>query len=520
MGGDLANPSGADDSKGERSKHRARSQHLWRWIRRGMMVIGVTTGLLILGLKTWNFRNESQRANLQNKTIAVPIPEPIAETPKATPKETYFWSSQAKWSQGDQPIVEIKDLMARVKEILSAGESINSARFWEKVKLQIDGKDSGGFQRILKQIMAAPIDSYSTLDNSVGSDWSIVGLQQDTKSIAVLLRYFFEPIYAPATQSGTEDWIGHSKNALSFDEFDRSTQGLFSDQTSISNVDLNPAKDESSIEFPIPFFTPRFGYLILVIDPDSQGVICSDIISLPGEVRLSSIGVEGRPKIQDVFGEYQASTERSIARTLFFGQEEDPENKNVNLGKFMKSVKPDRAQRLAEIAESSMQNSILLAPRMTRFRKDFPDDFGGDVLLVSLWFTHHQGKKRMPPFDDFGRFFVEAAHRLFLRTNDPILLEVKSRIYFANGKLFDAEKSLEDAEMSNFKSLYMLRKRIEEASKAKNKGQLTLHLSQMKDLVLQKPSTISNQALRSKWNQQRFDWQGESKPQQNQSSRP
>jgi hypothetical protein len=144
-----------------------------------------------------------------------------------------------------------------------------------------------------------------------------------------------------------------------------------------------------------------------------------------------------------------------------------------------------------------------------RFRREFPDDIGADALLVSMWMTHYQIKRVTYSFDDFGRVFIEAAHRLFMKTNDPLLLEIRSRIYLAHAKIKDAERCLQDAEDSNFKSLYLLQRRIEEESNANNKEKLVVYLNQLNEFVEKNPASVSNRDLKSKWNQQLVEWRSE-----------
>jgi hypothetical protein len=506
MGGSSSEEIGSADVTEDRLQQRSVFGSIWFWMAWGLLAAALPIGLMAWSSGIWSNRDAtSMVANQEDLAIVVP-PEPV----KASPKKRSLWSAQAAWSQDIQRLSIDKELQSLTREITAAGESMKSADFWAKVQGQIDGKDLPRYQKVIDRLASYPIDSYSTLDNTVGSDWSVVGLYQDTDDLGVLVRYFFEPLSSNSVINRSGDWIGHCQSILSFDEFAQSANGLFPEQSVIPVAEEVPNEEQTAEDSAYCHFTPRFGYMVLIIKPDSNGATCSDVVSLPGEVRISSVGADGHPKTQDVFGEYQSVSDRSIARTLFLGLDQESTNSTSDPRKVIKTISLDRARMLAEIAEASLQDPDSLSFRMTKFQKEYPDDFGDDALLVSLWFSHHQDKKMSSSFDDFGRFFVEASHRLYMRTNDPLLLDVKSRVYFAYGKLHDADKCLQDAEKSNFKSLNLLYRRIEEAKNARNKEQLLNYLTQLNDLLQQKPALASNRALRSKWNQQWLDWRTES----------
>jgi hypothetical protein len=503
MGGEGSDSSGSGEKKEHTRPYAPSSlKRMGYWLLGGFLAIGFVSGILALNLGFQNTRSDSTIVQQSEETAVEKFQEPLV----AIPKEPSFWSAQAVWIQDAQKFTQSENLQSLAEEIATAGESIEPQGFWGKVCNYREGKNPAGMQKVIQRLMASPIDSYSTFENSVGSNWSIVGMHRGANGSGILLRYFFEPLSKKSELSGVDDWVGLSQNVLGFDEFNQVTNGIFSEQASDASADLSPNESQTSIDFPTSLFTPRFGYMVLLIDSDSKGLSCSDIVSLPGEVRISSLGVDGPPMIRDVFGEYQSVSEGSMARLLFFGQDRDPEASTIDIRRFVASINKDRARRLAEIAECSQRDPRSISACMSRFRKEFPDDFGADSLLISLWFTHHQDKKMTASFEDFGRSFVESAHRLYMRTNDPLLLEVKSRVYFAHGKLHDAEKCLKDAETSNYKSLFMIQRRIRESSNARDKERLINYLAQFKDLMQGKPNAVSNRDLKSKWTQQVVEW--------------
>jgi hypothetical protein len=123
---------------------------------------------------------------------------------------------------------------------------------------------------------------------------------------------------------------------------------------------------------------------------------------------------------------------------------------------------------------------------------------------------HYQDKRTRLSFDDFGKVFIEAAHRLFLKTNDPLLLEIKSRIYLAFGKLNESNRALDEAQAAGFESVHLLQRRIEAASIEKDKEKLMMCLRQLNGFVKQKPAAVLNREMKSVWNKQWLDWRAES----------
>ncbi|MFM9065449.1 MAG: hypothetical protein ACKOOI_20795, partial [Pirellula sp.] len=120
---------------------------------------------------------------------------------------------------------------------------MNSADFWAKVQGLTDGKDLPRYQNVIDRLASYPVDSYSTIENTVGSDWSVVGFYQDTNDLGVLVRYFFEPLSSNSVTNRSDDWIGHCQSILSFDEFAQSANGLVLEKSVSPEPDLIPNKE-------------------------------------------------------------------------------------------------------------------------------------------------------------------------------------------------------------------------------------------------------------------------------------
>jgi hypothetical protein len=138
---------------------------------------------------------------------------------------------------------------------------------------------------------------------------------------------------------------------------------------------------------------------------------------------------------------------------------------------------------------------------VTRFRKEFPNDLGIDSFLISLWFTVDKGKRTSTSYDEVGKAYVESAHRLYMKTSDPLMLEIKSRIYRFHGRINDAEKSLLDAEKEDHQSIYLLERRIQDAIDAGNKQLLIDYFAKLNQLSMSQSATAINPAIQAKWKQ-------------------
>jgi hypothetical protein len=88
-----------------------------------------------------------------------------------------------------------------------------------------------------------------------------------------------------------------------------------------------------------------------------------------------------------------------------------------------------------------------------------------------------------------------------MKTSDPLMLEVKSRIYRFHGRMNDADKSLLDAEKENHQSIYLLQRRIREAIDAGNKQGVIDYLTKLNNLTLGQSTKIVNPTIQSKWKQ-------------------
>ena len=389
---------------------------------------------------------------------------------------------------------------------------MNPSGFWDRIDHSDKSQPSAEAKRLIEYLKTLPIDSLSSITNTSSSDWRVLGCSQYDRKLGVLVRYFYEPLSLDTGNS--DEWGLACRQILSQEEIAKATQEISrtSSETSTLNPTESPAADLQTTPNHL-LLTPRFGYLVLVFQDGNDQVVCTDLVGIPSDVPLSQTAAansKGSPGEEpsdapvdsiDVFGQYQSVAGRSLAGSVYFRTREDQTYTIAEIRRFIGSISDPRAKRLAEIAEAATIDPSQLSPRVARFRKEFPNDLGADSLLISLWFTVDKGKRSSNSYDEVGKAYVESAHRLYMKTSDPLMLEVKSRIYRFHGRMNDADKSLLDAEKENHQSIYLLQRRIQEAIDAGNKQVLIDYLTKLSGLSLSQSTTTINPAIQAKWKQ-------------------
>jgi hypothetical protein len=436
--------------------------------------------------------------------------EPLPTVPQIA-KTSSLWSATDNWQTPLSKIPQGTDIQALAEEISSLGALMNPSDFWQRIDpLSKTGPSANG-NILVEYLKTLPVDSVSFSGNTASSHWSVLGVHQTDRQLGVLIRYFYEPL---SMTVNPVDWILACRRILSQEEITQVTKDALrtNSEPSTTNVlDALSLNDQSTPKQLL--LTPRFGYLVLVFQGDTEQVVCTDLVGIPGDVPLSRVmqansqgDPQARPdkdttRITDFFGEYQTFADRSVAGSVFFKNSEDQEYTIDEIHRFIQSISEPRAKRLAEIAEAATLDPGQLNARMMRFRKEFPNDMGADSLLISIWFSVDKGKRSTISYEDIGKVYVESAHRLYLKTSDPLLLEIKSRMYRFHGRIQDADKSLLAAEETNHQSIYLYQLRIQESIDAGNKENLIDYLTKLNDLSLRKSTNSINPALQAKWKQ-------------------
>lgn len=463
------------------------------------------------GFSEWSPWQEASQ--IQEDPLLLPPLDQESSSPKPqTTQTSSLWSASGNWQPSFSKVPSGSNIQALSEEISRFGALMNSSAFWDRFDPSDKSKPSAEANGLVEYLKTMPIDALSSITNTSSCDWRVLGCYQSDRKLGVLLRYFHEPLTMDAGNSG--EWALACRQILSQEEIAKATQEISrsTSETSTLNPTESPAADLRTTP-KLLLLTPRFGYLVLLFQDGNGQVVCTDLVGIPGDVPLSQTtkanskenpGVEpgdAPSAIIDVFGQYQSIAGRSLAGTIFFRTREDQTYTIAEIRKFIESISDPRAKRLAEIAEAATIDPSQLSPRVARFRKEFPNDLGADSLLISLWFTVDKGKRSSNSYDEVGKAYVESAHRLYMKTSDPLMLEIKSRIYRFHGRMNDADKSLLDAEKENHQSIYLLQRRIQEAIDAGNKQDLIDHLTKLNELSLNQSTKTINPAIQAKWKQ-------------------
>lgn len=458
-----------------------------------------------------------------------PVKQPIqkrAETPETAPPKIAKPepAKQANWSnlQGWVPVTEqttqVSAMSALAQEIIDHGTLEFSSGFWDRLVAQsynAQGETAlkkTDLQAFLNQPGLKPLTSQ---DGITCDHWSILAFHSNQNTSHFLIRYFREPVDSDPNQSS--QWISSCQSMLTLDEFQAATQAVFQDSPPPPPSTQPPPTTDSPDDTPSNlYFTPSFGYVILVFQSEADEILWKDLIPLPGETPLSrAANPDSAPAstIIDIFGEYQADMDKPLSGSLYSNEGSDPSNLPAQTRRIIASIPETRARRLAEIVEAATIDTNNLDARVARFRKEFPNDIGADALLISVWCSRYNAKRATAPYDDSGRIYIDAAHRLFMRTSDPLLLEIKSRIYQSYGRRLDSEKSQTQAEQAGHKSFTLLEQRITEAAESKDKEKLLDYVGKLNAFVQSLPKSAISPRIQSQWNKQLTDWKSQTKTQ-------
>jgi len=463
------------------------------------------------GFSEWSPWQEASQN--QEDLLRLPPQEQDALSPKPpVTQSSSLWSASGNWQTTFPKTPSGANIQALSEEISRLGALMKPSAFWDRIDHSDKSKPSTEANRLVDYLKTHPIDSLSSIANTSNSDWRVLGFQQSERELGVLIRYFYEPLSIDTGNPG--EWVLACRQILSQEELAKATQEISrpSSEISIPNPTESPAADLQTTPKHL-LLTPRFGYLILVFQEGNGQVVCTDLVGIPGDVSLSqtaatnskaNLGEEPSDvpvDSIDVFGQYQSPAGRSLAGSVYFRTREDQTYTIAEIRRFIESISDPRAKRLAEIAEAATIDPSQLSSRVTRFRKEFPNDLGTDSLLISLWFTVDKGKRSSTSYDEVGKVYVESAHRLYMKTSDPLMLEIKSRIHRFHGRINDADKSLLDAEKENHQSIYLLERRIQEAIDAGNKQLLIDYLAKLNDLSISQSTTAINPGIQAKWKQ-------------------
>lgn len=438
------------------------------------------------------------------------------------------------WGQIDWKVeFEALPKGAQVKQIASkiadTGMLLDPGRFWDQLDVSAFEKNvrsPGGslvayqekmpIKEIIDGLKTIPLDSVSETDLIGACKWDVIGVHPgpEPESIGVLIRYFNEPIELSKLVM-SEAWISEMSKMLSLEEYFNVAKDLYARRSgkefNRGALDRQQSLQEQVYE---SIFTPYFGYMVLIFKSSSSGVLWSDTVAIPSEVRLSracgtmlqkdwyafrkrvSVEPQRVPEgwtaegLIDIFGEYNSLDEQSFGREIVFGDSKPDSETVVRIERAIPSISPSRSKELVSVAIAATSNYGRLKESVSAFRKIYPKDIGVDALLLSIWMRHHSSSRSAMTFGDFGEVFVDAADRLYAKHKDPILFDIKARIYWSHGQRQPTDEQLALAERFGNASAFYFQRRIESSLENNDKAKALSYLSKFSTFWLGQPGVV------------------------------
>ena len=403
---------------------------------------------------------------------------------------------------------------------------------WEAIMKDLEAP------RVLNHMVSGSLES--TPLNDSFRHWRVLGETEYQGEPAVLLRYYSDPEYPRELITGSGRFDQPAKleklaKTMTFDEFNAVAEDLIYG-TKSSQVGVTPDRPET-----LGFLPPRFGYVMLILEPTAQRPKIVDIVNVLGQVPMSQIagaiylkswqvistggGSESEYKARldkaarigkkafSIYGTVPGPADSTLAPQLLSGPElwyrwpkeknagKDPFEETIekSLNEWLSNQTASRTTRLVQIAQS-LQTKPELAPEwINKFRDAHAGDPGADLAVISFAMTSIE--PRMP--ESLLGVIDDSAERLYKTFNDPFMLYVRALVQQARGDSAGAQKRLAEANRAGFISMRMLREPFEEALKREDKPSVMAALKQIakywSQADLDKPGSYVPQ-FRDAWN--------------------
>jgi hypothetical protein len=432
----------------------------------------------------------------------------------------------ARKGQSDRAVKMIapEDFDKRQKDGASAS--------WEAIMKDLEAP------RVLNHMVSGSLES--TPLNDSFRHWRVLGETVYQNEPAVLLRYYSDPEYPRELITGSGRFDQPAKleklaKTMTFDEFNAVAEDLIYG-TKSSQVGVTPDRPET-----LGFLPPRFGYLMLILEPTAQRPKVVDIVSVLGQVPMSQIagaiylkswkvistgsGSESEYKARldkaarigkktfSIYGTVPGPADSTLAPQLVpapglwyrwpeeknAGKDPFEETMEKSLNEWLSNQTASRTTRLFQIAQS-LQTKPELAPEwINKFRDAHAGDPGADLAVISFAMTSIE--PRMP--ESLLGVIDDSAERLYKTFNDPFMLYVRALVQQARGDSAGTQKMLAEANRAGFISMRMLREPFEEALKREDKPSVMAALKQISkywsQADLDKPGSYVPQ-FRDAWN--------------------
>ena len=389
-------------------------------------------------------------------------------------------------------MIAIEDFEKRLKDAPTAS--------WEAIVKRLEPP------KVMNHLKSKSLES-TPLDEGF-RHWRVLGETVFQNQPAVLVRYYSDPEY-PHQLIGSSQKLQDVTKVMSLDEFKQAA----SDLVSYNAKDRNRIPPSSTPDT-FGFLPPRFGYLMLILESNSDKPRIVDVVNVLGQVPMSqiagSIYLADWQVVEIGFGsesEYKKRLEKAnaVGRKAFsiygtvpktpdlsMGPEivstpglwfRPPENfspdfreqVNKSVTEWVSKQEPSRTKSLAGIANALDQSSSDTGGLIAEFHKQYPGDPGADLAVISFAMTSIE--PRMPeallPVIDQS---AETLHKTF---QDAFMLYVRGLVQEAKGDQAASSKFMQQANQSGFVSMRMLRKPFERAIKDADKDRAIAALKQI-----------------------------------------
>ncbi|XZE44509.1 hypothetical protein SH467x_004118 [Pirellulaceae bacterium SH467] len=308
--------------------------------------------------------------------------------------------------------------------------------------------------------------------------WRVLGESKFMGQPAVLLRYYADPD-SPLKRFISYDKLEKDIKVITLEELQQAAPEL--------KFPVQGRKQGRDSQFPdtFTFLPPRFGYMLLVLEPEEDGLHLVDLVNVMGQVPLSQVcasiflqdwrvtlnGPSGRPNNAELLkrAEKEGKMERSI-----YGSSPRQEHRSIThewiptprlwylppapedaleldeseqwLKDWIAERPESRTVHLVKIPHALERDSAEAAHLIAEFQRHHPGDPGADLAVMTFVMTPLQ--PRLP--ESLLPVIDQSATRLYETYRDPMMLYVRALVHEAKGDWPASERFLKQASAEGF----------------------------------------------------------------------
>ncbi|XZE35575.1 hypothetical protein SH501x_001077 [Pirellulaceae bacterium SH501] len=308
--------------------------------------------------------------------------------------------------------------------------------------------------------------------------WRVLGESTFMGQPAVLLRYYADPD-SPQKRFTTSGKLAKDIKVINLEEFQKAAPELM--------FPVQGRRQGRDDQFPdyTSFLPPRFGYLMLVLEPAEDGFRLVDLVNVMGQVPLSQVGASiflqdwrifshgnsgkftyaERLKMAEKAGQMERSIYGNYPRPYdgvsshlwiltpqlwYLPPEPDSAEKREQKDKWLKewvsSRTESRTVHLVPISHALDRRPEEAAQLIAEFQRKHPGDPGADLAVMTFAMTPLQ--PRLP--ESLLPVIDQSATRLYEMFKDPMMLYVRALVHEAKGDRSKSDRYLQQAASEGF----------------------------------------------------------------------